>query len=112
MWSAILQHANDAVFAIDLSGKILQCNTSVEKFYNYQPEDLLGKQYEILLPDIRHKEFESIRDSLLFGEQSAPFETERITQKKSLIKISASYSAFRNDAGKIIGISVYERKII
>jgi PAS domain S-box-containing protein len=112
MWSAILQHANDAIFAIDLSGKILHCNTSVEKFYNYQPEELHGKQYEILLPDIRHKEFESIRDSLLFGEQSVPFETERITQTKSPVKISASYAAFRDDSGKIIGISVIERKII
>jgi len=112
MWSAILQHANDAIFAIDLSGKILQCNTVVEKFYDYQPDGLLGKQYEILLPDIRHKEFESIRDSLLFGEQSVPFETERITQKKNVIKISASYSAIRDDSGRIIGISVIERKIM
>jgi PAS domain S-box-containing protein len=112
MWSAIIQHANDAIFAIDLSGKILHCNTSVEKFYNYQPEELHGKQYEILLPDLRHKEFESIRDSLLFGEQSAPFETERITQAKSPVKISASYSAIRNELGKITGISVIERKII
>lgn len=112
MWSAILQHANDAVFAIDLSGKILQCNISVEKFYTYRPEELIGKQYEILLPDIRHKEFESIRDSLLFGDQSIPFETERITQKKNLIKMSVSYSAIRNDSGRIVGISVIERKII
>ena len=112
MWSAIFEHANDAIFAIDLSGKILQCNTTIEKFYNYQRVELLGKQYEILLADIRHKEFESIRDSLLFGEQVAPFETERITQKKSPVKISASYSAIRDDSGKIIGISVIERKII
>jgi len=112
MWSAILQYANDAIFAIDLSGKIIKCNISAEKFYEYRFEELPGKQYNILLPDIRQKEFESIRDSLLFGEQPAPFETERITQTKNLLKISASYSAIRDDAGKIIGISVVERKIM
>lgn len=112
MWSALLQHANDAILAIDLSGKIIQCNMCVEKFYDYDSNDLIGKQYDILLPDIRHKEFESIRDSLLFGEQSVPFETERITQKKNLIKISASYSAIRDNTGRIIGISVIERKIL
>lgn len=112
MWSDILQHANDAIFAIDLSGKILECSTSVEKFYEYTHEELLGKKYEIVLPDIRHKEFERIRDNLLFGEQSIPFETERITQKKSIIKISASYSGIRDKSGRIIGISVIERKIM
>ncbi len=112
MWSDILQHANDAIFAIDLSGKILECSTSVEKFYEYTHEEMLGKKYEILLPDIRHKEFERIRDNLLFGEQSIPFETERITQKKGIIKISASYSGIRDKSGRIIGISVIERKIM
>src|SRR2546425_11992635 len=103
MWSEILQHANDAIFAIDLSGKILHCNASVERFYEYLPDELVGKQYKLLLPDIRNKEFESIRDNLLFGEQSVPLETERITQKKNIIKISASYSAFKNNSGRIMG---------
>jgi PAS domain S-box-containing protein len=112
MWSAILQYANDAIFAVDLSGKIMKLNISVEKFYDYHAEELLGNKYEILLPDIRHKEFESIRDNLLFGEQVLPFETERITKKKNTIKISASYSAIKDDSGRIIGISVIERKIM
>lgn len=112
MWSDILQYANDAIFAIDLSGKILECSTSVERFYEYLHEYLIGRKYEMLLPDIRRKEFESIRDSLLFGEQSIPFETERITKKNSIIKISASYSGIRDAAGRIIGISVIERKIM
>jgi PAS domain S-box-containing protein len=112
MWSAILQYANDAIFAIDLSGNIIKCNISAEKFYDYKVEALLGKQYKILLPDIRQKEFESIRDSLLFGEHLVPIETERITQKKNLIKVSAGYSAIRDDEGRIIGVSVIERKIM
>lgn len=112
MWSSILQHANDAIFAVDLSGKILQCNSSVEKFYDYLPEKIIGSPYKILLPEVRQKEFENIRDNLLFGEQSVPFETERITQNKSLIKVSASYSAIRDDSGRIIGISVIERKVM
>jgi PAS domain S-box-containing protein len=112
MWSTIIQYANDAIFAVDLSGRIIKCNMSAEKFYEYQAEELMGNHYEILLPDLRHKEFESIRDNLLFGEQSVPFETERITQKKNIIKISASYSAIRDDAGRITGISVIERKIM
>ncbi|THU38248.1 PAS domain S-box protein [Niastella caeni] len=112
MWSSLLQHANDAIFAIDLSGKILQCNSCVEKFYGYLPENIVGSQYIILLPEVRQKEFENIRDNLLFGEQSAPFETERVTQNKSLIKVSASYSAIRDNSGRIIGISVIERKVM
>lgn len=112
MWSSILEYANDAIFAIDLSGKIMKCNTSTEKFYDYPPEELLGNQYEMLLPDIRHKEFESIRDNLLFGDQSVPFETERLTKKKNIIKISASYSAIKDETGRIIGISIIERKIM
>jgi len=112
MWSYILQHANDAIFAIDLSGKIMQCSTSIERFYGYPHEDLHGKKYEMLLPDIRRKEFESIRDSLLFGEQSVPFETERVTKKRTIIKISASYSDIKDDSGRIIGISVIERIIM
>jgi PAS domain S-box-containing protein len=112
MWSAILQYANDAIFAVDLSGKIIHCNISAEKFYEYGAEELAGKQYNILLSDIRQKEFESIRDSLLFGEQPVPFETERITKTKNGLKISAAYAAIRDNAGKITGISVIERKIM
>jgi PAS domain S-box-containing protein len=112
MWSAILEHANDAIFITDLSGRILNTSRSVEKYYGYTRNELRGEQYDLILPEARKREFESIRDNLLFGEMTDAFETERRTKSGNTIKISASYSSTRDTEGKIIAISVVERKVL
>lgn len=109
--SAILEHANDAVFAMDLSGKIIHCNATTENFYGYSTNDLTDKHVSILLPELRQKEFENVRGSLLLGEHLEPFETERISKNKEMIKVSVAYSPYKDPDGKIIGISSIERKV-
>ncbi len=106
----IFQNANDIIFAIALSGEIIQCNHCVESIYGYHSDELVGNPFTLLLPYEKQKEFESIREKILFGEKTEPIETERISKKGANLIMSVSYAPIKDITGKIIGISSIERK--
>jgi PAS domain S-box-containing protein len=106
----IFQSANDVILAIALSGKIKECNSCVEKIYGYQPEEMIGNDFSLLLPLEKQKEFEWVREKVLFGENTEAIETERMHKSGATLVMSVSYSPIKDEGGKIIGISSIERK--
>lgn len=43
--------ASDAIFTIDEDSRILFCNPAVERHFGYQPEELVGQNLEIIIPE-------------------------------------------------------------
>jgi PAS domain S-box-containing protein len=110
MFIDIFNNAQDAIFDITLDGDIAGVNAGVEKIFGYLPSDLVGKPFTKLLTEEKQKEFEGIRDNLLLGEKTEPFETERKNASGEYFKVSVAYSVIRDPGGKIRGISSIERK--
>lgn len=58
--ATILDNLNDAVITIDENGTIITVNQTVDKIFGYQPEDLVGMDVSILMPEpyaSRHKQY-------------------------------------------------------
>jgi PAS domain S-box-containing protein len=108
----IFKSANDAICIIDLGGVIIDCNESAEKLYGYNNYHLTGKSFSLLLPKERRSELDNIINNIQAAKSIEPFESERITSEKKIIKVSSVFSPIRNETGKIVCISCIERKLV
>ncbi len=108
---AIIESLKDAVIVRDLSGKIFFVNNAAGKLFGYSPEELLGKDVEIIMPPIKANEEKRLVESLLWGEQVENYETERIDKNNNLIYVSVSLSALKDERGKTVGITKVIRNI-
>ena len=58
-YRAVTETAQDAIFTIDRDSRILMVNRAVRRLFGYEPEELIGKCLDVLMPDAyrkRHRE--------------------------------------------------------
>ena len=54
--SAVIDSAVDGIITINQRGIILTINTAVSRIFQYQPDEIIGKNIKILMPEPRHSE--------------------------------------------------------
>ena len=55
LYQELFQFAPDAILVIDREGRICQANAQVERFFGYNPQELIGLPVEVLIPErFRH----------------------------------------------------------
>ncbi len=108
----IIETANDAIFIINLDGLIVDCNSAAENLYGYNDRYLIGKPFSFLLPNERLNEYKDVLNKILSAKYVEPFESERITSEKNVLKVSTSFSPVRDESGNIACISCIERKLV
>ncbi|MBD8488860.1 PAS domain S-box protein [Echinicola sp. CAU 1574] len=111
MKNDIIDHAKDAVICFNLQGDITYCNSAACKLLKYREEELIGLDQKILLPPNSEENFDQIRDAILFNEDIAPLQTERLSKQKTKVAVSVQYSPILSEAGKILGISSILRQV-
>jgi PAS domain S-box-containing protein len=107
----ILNDASDLVLAMELSGNIIYANKAISHFYGLKEAQLVEKNYRDLIPEEREKEFERVRNSILFGETVQPFESLLAGKDKKPVNFSFSFSPVKDREGQLKGISVIARPI-
>ena len=50
-YRVVVDTAQDAIFTIDESSRILFCNPAVEQVFGYKPEEILGRTLDIVIPE-------------------------------------------------------------
>lgn len=60
-WRTLMGAVPDAVIVSDATGRIVYVNSAITRFFGYQPEDLLGKPVECLVPRQMHERHRSHR---------------------------------------------------
>ncbi len=108
---SIIESINDAIIVRDLNGKIFFVNAAAETMFGYEKGELLDKDVEILIPEIKANEEKRLVESLLWGETVENYETERIGKNKKIIYVSVSLTALIDEEGKNIGITKVLRDI-
>ncbi len=93
-YRALFENSPHAIGLIDMKGKIIQCNSNVEKIFGYKPEEYLGKNFkDFLLFSKEH--FNIILDSfkkLIKGEIPEQQEMQLIRKDGSIIGVQLQAS--------------------
>lgn len=98
----------DGIITIDEKGTIQFFNPAAERMFRYTATEIVGKNVQIILPDIFRKSFEEEQDPQIAalanylsseGESTYPatFEVMGLRKDSSTVSINASFSRYKSD---------------
>lgn len=111
----LVETSNELIWSVDLQGRLSFVNQAVREFYGYEPEELLGQVFTVLLPpELLETDWKVFR-SVLMGQRLFDYETVHLRKDGRRIDLSFNAIAMRDAEGKVIGatgtaIDVTERK--
>jgi PAS domain S-box-containing protein len=101
--AAIVESTDEAIIAIDLTGRISAWNPGAEQLYGYSAAEAIGKPSAMLvLPELA-AERQAKLARLMRGERIAPYETERLAKDGRRVRVILASSPVRGIDGTIIG---------
>lgn len=109
--AAIVETSNDAIISKSLDGTIQTWNAAAERLFGYTPEEAVGQNISILIPEDRLVEEVQIIASLKSGKRIEHYETERVHRDGRYITVSLTISPLKDDTGMVIGASKIVRDI-
>lgn len=109
--ASIVENSNDAIYSVDLEGKITSWNRKAEEMFGWSRKEAIGMNSTELLPDEIKNETEFILRRLRDGEKGLRFETRRVTKGGEIIEVEAAISPLLDETGLLRGFSVISRDI-
>jgi PAS domain S-box len=109
--AAIVASSQDAIIGKDLDGTIISWNRGAEQIYGYTEAEMVGRSVTHLIPRKNLHEYDRILANIRNGQETEPFETQRIRKDGTVIDVSLGVSPVRNGNGNIIAASTIARDI-
>jgi len=106
----IIENLNDAVFSIDMKGKITSWNKGAEKLFGWKKDEAIGMNIRNLLPEGFEKEVDYILDKIRNGSQSLSFEGKKVCKDGNVVDVEIAVSPMFED-DKLLGVSLIARDI-
>ncbi|MBP0495658.1 PAS domain S-box protein [Roseomonas indoligenes] len=108
--AAIVTSAADAIISLSpADGTIMSWNQGAESLFGYVPEEVLGRQIDLLLPP--EDEAGPLFRRALSGGTTRDHEAVRVAKDGSRIPVSITLAAMRGGDGRVIGVSVILRDL-
>jgi diguanylate cyclase (GGDEF)-like protein/PAS domain S-box-containing protein len=77
----------DAVFAVDVDGRVVFASASCERIFGYTPQEMVGKiMFDLMLPEDRERTRRSVRD-IMSGRPQLHFENRYIHKDGQIVHI-------------------------
>jgi len=112
LWlSAVVESSDDAIVSKTLDGIVTSWNKSAERIFGYEEHEIIGLPISTIFPPDRLEEEQDILARLKRGERIDHYETERIRKDGTLLNVSLTVSAIKDNNGRIIGASKIARDI-
>jgi PAS domain S-box-containing protein len=109
--AAIVESTDDAILSKDLNGVIQTWNRGAERMFGYTPEEAIGKNITIIIPQDRLPEETQVLQRVRAGLSVENFETVRQRKDGRLLDISLTVSPIRTPTGQVIGASKIARDV-
>jgi PAS domain S-box-containing protein len=109
--ASIIDSSDDAIISKDINGVTTSWNRAAERLFGYLAEEVTGKPIAIIIPADRRDEEPVILERIRRGERIDHYETVRQRKDGSLIDVSLSVSAIRDEAGRVVGAAKIARDI-
>ncbi len=113
----IVDSSEDAIISKTVDGLITSWNKGAERIFGYLPEEAIGQNITLIIPEDRREEETNIIQRLRRGERIEHYETVRMRKDGTRADISLTISPLRDNNGRIVGASkiardITERKLI
>ncbi len=66
----LVENLNEAIWSVDVTGRILYINTAIEEMMGYKPEEVLGRPFPEFFPEKEHARLQANFLRILAGESS------------------------------------------
>lgn len=110
--AAIVDSTGDAVLGKTMDGVVTYWNRGAEELYGYSAEEAIGRHVaELIVPEDKRDELESIYARIRHGESVARVETERRDKSGRRIIVSLTISPILDADGNVTGASAIARDI-
>src|SRR4051794_9242092 len=109
--AAVVDSADDCIFAKTLDGIVLSWNVGAQRMYGYTPEEIVGHPVSMLAPPEKKAEIRDILARLRRGQPIQHFETTRVRKSGERFPVSLAISPVRDANGMVIGASTVARDI-
>lgn len=111
----LVETSNELIWSVDLEGRITFVNRAIREVYGYEPEELLGQVFSVLLPSERLEADWKVFESVLAGQRLFDYETVHLRKDGQRIDMSFNAIAMHDAEGRLIGttgtaIDISERK--
>jgi PAS domain S-box-containing protein len=109
--AALVQSSDDAIYSKDTEARIRSWNPAAVRLYGYTPEEAIGKDISMIVPDDLRGEERVILARILSGEKVAHYETRRRHKSGDIVHVSLMVSPLKDHQGTIVGASVISRDV-
>ncbi len=111
----LVETSNELIWSVNLQGQFTFVNQATREVYGYEPDELLGQVFAMLLPLEQLEADWKIFESVLAGQQLFDYETVHLRKDGQRIDLSVNAIAMRDETGRLIGatgtaIDISERK--
>ncbi|GDY08314.1 hypothetical protein LBMAG52_18000 [Planctomycetia bacterium] len=111
----LVETSNELIWSVDLQGRLTFVNQAVREIYGYEPEELLGQVFAVLLPPERRETDWKVFESVLGGQRLFDYETVHLRKDGRRIDLTFNAIVMRDAEGRFIGatgtaIDISERK--
>jgi two-component system CheB/CheR fusion protein len=108
--AVIVRDANDAITVQDLNGNILAWNPKAVELYGWSETEALKMNMSEMIPEEEREEALSIVHKLSQSEVLEPYNMQRLCKDGSILKVSVTSTALRDEEGEFYAISTTERE--
>ncbi|MDE3010811.1 MAG: EAL domain-containing protein [Pseudomonadota bacterium] len=109
--TAVISNSDDAIVAKSVDGIILSWNRGAERIFGYCADEMVGQPITLLFPSERLHEEDRLISMIQAGEIVSHFETQRVRKDGTLVDVSVTLSAVRDQHGRIFAVSKIARDI-
>ncbi|TXT20342.1 MAG: multi-sensor signal transduction histidine kinase [Planctomycetota bacterium] len=111
----LVETSNEMIWSVDLQGRLTFVNQSVREFYGYEPDELLGQVFTVLLPPELLETDWKVFEAVLAGQRLFDYETVHLRKDGRRIDLSFNAITMYDAEGRLIGatgtaINITERK--
>lgn len=104
--AAIVRSSDDAMFSLTRELAVDSWNPAAERLLGYAPGEVVGRRIDSLIPSPEaRRQFDDSVAQLRTGDQARPYDAERRRKDGSLVEVTVTLSAIRDEGGTLVGYS-------
>ncbi|HEY7004037.1 MAG TPA: PAS domain S-box protein [Gaiellaceae bacterium] len=108
--AAIVESSDDAIMSADLAGMVTSWNKGAELMFGYAAHEIIGESLTLIAPpDDEEQPLRRIAEAVKAGE--GRYEAVRRRKDGTLIDVSLTLSAVRNDADEVVSVAAIVQDI-